>query len=112
MTFLGSGTMFFGLRVTSLGFGGTFLRQRTTGTAGGIDVDDLDILANRARPEFFPRDLECKLVDRRGLETGGEAGIECEDPESAGYGLFCHGAYHPRAMAYATSSSENASALA
>ncbi|WP_206107861.1 hypothetical protein [Paludisphaera rhizosphaerae] len=55
--------------------------RRISGVAGGIDVDDLDVLADWARPEaIFPRDFDRDAAHAGQLIAGGERRIEGEDP--------------------------------
>lgn len=68
------------------------VHRLVTGSARRIDVNNLEVFADRAWPQVLPGDFERELVDRGGLETGGEAGIECKDPKPAGGGALCHSA--------------------
>ena len=54
------------------------------GSARGVGIDHLDVLADGSRPEIlFPGDADRDLADAGGVELSRKAGIESEDPQVA-----------------------------
>ena len=49
-----------------------------------IDVDHLDVFANRSRLQvFLPRQAQCGFIDRDGVQRFGDRRVECVDTQAA-----------------------------